>query len=323
MEKKFDVCILGNAVVDGFVRVDDALLNKYQLKKADYRHFSHGELMALNEDIMLEHFSAGGSGANVGSSLAQLGLKMAHLGRVGADPAGQHFYEEMEQAGVYMAKPDATARTFQIFVLLTPDGERTFVEPDTSAVITSDWLDRDVIKQSKTLLIEGYPLLDQADVVLEAINIAKAEGVSIVLMLAPPTVMKKAADVFNQVITLGVDLVFSDTEEAEAIVELLTSEAREKWQVTPRVQTMSGDGARFIAVGQPEVFLGCQKIETPIDVTGAGEAFAAGFLAGYLRKKEPAVCLSYGHKLGGQVIQQMGARLKDLNPEMFNQNKCA
>jgi hypothetical protein len=308
--KVYDLCVFGNAVVDGFARVEESVLEKYGMPKGNTSQFDHQTFMRFNEDVMIESFNAGGSAANMAWTIAKLGCKTAFLGHVGADPAGRHFYEEMRDAGVDMKEPDVDVRTFQVFVLVTPDGDRTFAQARTTALMTPDWVSDDAIKNSKWLLVEGYPLLDQMAGVQHALAVARASGVKVMLSLAPPFFIEQAATGFNELIEAGVDLLFSDDEEWHALQRVLSPAAEAMLEKTPRVTTHSGAGASYFDATGQETQVPCPEVKQPVDATGAGDSFAAGFLAARLQGLPPAEALARGHKIAGQVIMQVGGRLR-------------
>lgn len=306
----YDLCALGNAVVDGFARVGDDVLEKYGMRKGNTSQFDHQTFMQFNEDVMIERFNAGGSAANMAWTIGKLGCRAAFLGHVGADAAGRHFYEDMRSAGVMMKEPDPDVRTFQVFVLVTPDGDRTFAQARTTALITPDWVPEEVVTSSKWLLVEGYPLLDQMAGVRHAMALARAGGGRVMLSLAPPFFIEQAAASFNEVIEQGVDLLFSDDEEWQTLQTVLTAAAKARLEQTPKIITHSGAGASYFDAAGHETHVPCPEVKQPVDATGAGDSFAAGFLAARLQGHPPAEALACGHRIAGQVIMQMGARLQ-------------
>ena len=308
---KQHVCVIGNAVVDGFARVEESLFKMHNLNKADSNYLTHDQFMHFNEDVMIEHFSAGGASANLAWTLSQLDTQVTFFGRVGDDPAGRFFYQEMQEAGVKMPPPDPTARTFQIFVLNTPDGERSFVKPETTAKLTPQWVAGPALEEAEVLVIEGFLLLDQQDAVRTLLAHAKETQKKVVLTLAPPMIIQNSKDMFEEVLLSGVDLLFTDDAEYKA---LEINVAPEIWSIvnkTPRVITHGPKGAAYVDKTGEETFVPTIRVENPLDVTGAGDNFAAGFLCQWLAGESPEHALKAGHALGYQVIQQTGARLKN------------
>lgn len=303
------IVVLGNAVVDGFCQVSEGILKKSHIPKGDYTHFSHAQFMALNEQVRIDHFAAGGSAANVAWTLGMLGHQTFFLGKVGEDAAGKHFYDDMQTAHVHMNKPDDTSRTFQIFVLITPDGARTFIEPQTTAMMTPDWIDKNAIATADWLLIEGYTLLDQWDAVQLAVSIARQNNTKIILSLAPPKILQLADVHFKTLIASGVDLIVSDTPEADVCKDILPDDILNIFENTNRIQTAGPDGATYFTPKTPAVFVATTPIKKPVNVTGAGDNFAAGFLHEMFSGAEVETALTYGHTLASHAINQTGARL--------------
>ncbi len=313
----YDIAVLGNACVDCLASVSEDVLTKYNMKKGDFCHFDQTKFLKLHNDVPIDLLQAGGATANTAWVLAQLEKKPYFLGRIADDPAGVHFFEEMTQAGVAMQNPEAAGRTMEIFVLVTPDGERTFAEPGSTIPHTPETLDIAVISQSKWLVIEGFVLLDQMDTVRKAVKIAKEAGVKTALTLAPPFVMKSSIGGFHELVDAGVDLIFSDEEEFEALESLAGLPLKEQMNKTPRVMTRGGKGASFFDATGQETFVATTPADTLVDTTGAGDTFAAGFWYEYLQDDQNIEkALKTGHILAAKVIQQMGARLKGIRKDM-------
>ena len=312
----YDICVFGNAVVDCIGHVEEDILTQFKMKKGDFCHFDRTQFLKLNEEVMIETLQSGGAAANTAWTLAKLGRRVAYLGRVGSDPAGRHFFEDMVNAGVAMPTPDDTARTMEIFVLITPDGERTFAEPGTTAPMDEAWVDEKLIEQSKWLMIEGYPFLDQVEGALSAAKLARASGVKIALTLAAPFVIEQAHEPILQMIMEGVDLIFANEEEYNVLQDKADALQKAKIAKTPRIITRSGEGASYFDAEGQETHAPTEKLVVT-DATGAGDTFAAGFLFDYIAGTEPKQCLENGHKLASQVIQQVGGRLKDVSADQL------
>jgi|GEM_PF-1465568 len=308
------ISILGNAVVDGFARVGEDVLRQHKLEKRGYNKLSAPQFFALCADVEVETYSAGGTAANVAHTLGQLGTDVIFMGRFGGDAAGQVFFDELVGAGVATQAPDASAKTMEVFVLITPDGQRTLVTLGTTAPMNDTWVRSDDIKNSDWLLVEGYVLSGQISAATYAMQIARDNDVKIALSLASESVLTVAAPALADTLTDGVDLIIGDTTETAALTTLLNKfpAAQTAFNKTARVTTHSGDGATFYAADGAPTFVATQKIDTPVDVTGAGDAFAAGFLAQFMAGENVADALTAGHTLAANVIMQIGGRIKDI-----------
>ncbi len=310
----YDITIMGNSAVDALVNTTEDVLLKHNLNKSDFQTREFDEFIALNDDCMVEKFEAGGSTANTAYALGKLGNKVAFISRFGADPSGKHFKNEMMSAGVNTSNGDDSVRTMEIFVLITPDGERTFVSPGTTAPLCENTLDIEKIKNSKWLLIEGYLLLDQYKAVAKALQIARENGVKTALTLASSAILEVCFDEISTEIDNGLDLILANKKE----LDVLAKSAKENGakilkQVhdTPSVITNSGDGATYTDKNQ-EFTIDTTKIDNPVDTTGAGDAFAAGFLHYYIKNEDDIIQgIQLGHQLAGEVIMRTGARIQD------------
>lgn len=315
-ESLYAATFMGNAIVDCLTHVTDDVLHANSMNKADFCHFEPQDFSTLYSSLDIEKFQSGGACANTAALLAQLGNKVGYIGRMGADPAGRHFYKDMHTAGITLAKPDNSARTMEIIVLITPDGERTFAEPGVTAPLSPQYIDEDMIRASKWLVIEGYLLLDQFEAVEHAVKIAKNAGIMVALTLAPPFVLHKSAAEFRKIVAHGIDLLFSDEDEFDAFhSQIAASDVQEdatfaqNYAKTCKVITMGPKGAKFVATDGTETVVPTEPVAKVVDATGAGDTFAAGFLHSYVQGEDMEACLTHGHKLARQVVQQTGARL--------------
>lgn len=312
----YDVTFLGNAAVDALINTTDETLIKHKLKKGDFHAKSFIEYMELTEDCDVAKFESGGSVANSAYAMGILGSKVAYIGRTGKDPSGQHFYEEMTAVGVDMPAPEKGAHTMEIFVLITPDGERTFVSPGVTAPMDSAFVQQEYLKQTKWLVVEGYTLLEQFGAVETAVLEARKHGAKIALTLASFAVLESAADRLAKLILGGIDLLIANKHEMQTLLDKahdISAEEGNSLQQrvlqTPRVITSSGDGATYFN-GDKKIHVATRKITAPVDTTGAGDAFAAGFLSVYCREGDVEEALKLGHKLGRYIIMRTGARLQ-------------
>lgn len=313
----YDIAVLGNSVVDALIPSTNDILDKYSLKKSGWHLMPMDQFLDLNFECDVEKFESGGSTANTAFCLSRLGHKMAFISKFGEDPAGRHFHKEMTDAGIQMPTPSSGVRTMEVYILITPDGQRTFACPGTTAPMAVMDVNEEAIRQSKWLLIEGYLLLDQKEAVDHAIKVAKENDVKIALTLGADFVISNAYDAIAECIERGIDLLISNKEEEQQLYGDMTKHEHisstgltKAIKRTPRIITNSGSGATFYTESD-EVFVATTKIDTPVDVTGAGDAFAAGFLFTYTRDGDVKKGMTLGHTLARNVIMQTGARLKD------------
>lgn len=317
------IAVLGNAIVDGFAHVTDAVLSNHKLEKRGFNKLEPKAFFALCADVEVETYASGGSAANVAYTLGKLGVETRFLGRFGSDAAGGIFFDDMVSAGVSTCPPDDSAKTMEVFVLVTPDGARTLATLGTTARMSDVWVSENAVKNADWLLIEGYLLSDQAPAVEFALKLARENGTKIIFTLASEKVLRAAEDALLRTLVItnereekqaGVDFVLGDTAETAGLMSILNDNPsiQKIVQTIPRVTTHSGDGATFYSEENAPTFVPTQKIENPIDVTGAGDAFAAGFINSYMAGKPAAEALSAGHALAKDVIMHLGGRIKDI-----------
>ena len=271
----------------------------------------------MSNTFKFEGMESGGSTANTAWTMGVLGSKVHFIGHIGSDAAGHHFYKDMQSASVDMSSPDSRALTMEIFVLITPDGERTFASRGVTAPLTPTMIDAEKIAQSGWLLIEGYTLLDQLDAVKEAVNIAIKQNTKIALTVSAAFAIQIAFKHIIEDILPYTDLLIANDEEISILLELIDSlENKDQRRAVSKmlnnmakIITHSEQGATFTQLDQ-DMFLATTKITDIMDATGAGDAFVAGFLYSYI-KGDTKKGLQIGNRLGGKVIQQLGGRLKD------------
>lgn len=316
--RRFQLTALGNAPVDVLAHVDDTLLTRFGLKKGDWQSISADKITGLRASLGPVELQPGGSAANTVYSMARLGSRVNFIGLVGNDDAGRNFYQSMARVGVGMPAPLPNHDTFVIYVLITPDGERTFATTGLHPHIARSHIDDEQVAASDWLMIEGYALLAQADPVLETAAIARRHGVKIALTLAAPFVVKTAFASISALLREGVDLLIANGEELDTLISaelagdttdhaVATMKALQK---TPQVVTHGSEGAAFRTVHH-YLQSPCPKELKPIDTNGAGDAFAAGFLHGLLGGHTVEKALNLGHALAGRTILQTGARLRE------------
>jgi sugar/nucleoside kinase (ribokinase family) len=304
----YDITILGNAAVDRLMKVDEKAIAQLNLPKGngDYSR-------SVNDyDIAV---SAYGPAANTLWTMGHLGAKGYYISTVGEDDAGTLFKGDMQSAGIDMPEANPSSRTWEIATFITPDGERTFMATPNTAHTSAAQVSEEVIKNSKWLLIEGYTMLDQMDAVDQAIWLARKHGVKIAMTLANTVVIEQCyQNIFSEIVK-GVDLMIANDEEMSALIRATEEhshaeavELAEKITAAPRVITYGEKGASFIEGGE-KIDMPCEPMASPVDTTGAGDAFAAGFLYAYIKQGDVEKGLGLGHLLARSVISQVGGRL--------------
>lgn len=306
--RKYHFVGLGHAVVDRLYNVPQHTLAQYDLKPGDFTRITL-DLPTLGHPTTLP----GGSIGNISYSLGLLGqTRGQYIGITGDDTLGQQARQSLADVGIDFLPAALNMETFIINVLVTPDNQRTFVPHNRALPIPHTVLDH--IPHAEWLLLEGYILFEQPDLFIAAAEKAKNSGTKIVVFLAAPSVAQMFAPLIGKILRDGVDLLICNETEMHQLMQGLHSpkEAEATGAVihfTPRVITHGAGGATYM---DPAHYLYQPIHAGPIEVvdtTGAGDAFAAGFLDGYFRGVDIVTNLKAGHDLAQKVVQQIGARL--------------
>lgn len=310
--KTMKFAVIGNPVVDGVSHVTEGVLSGLGLHKGDANTLDHAAMFRVGAEVEVELFQSGGSAANMAYTLCKLGHKVCFLGPLGTDPAGRHFFKEMVGAGLALNTPQAGYRTTELFVLVTPDGARTMAQPKPPTPSPDEgWLDETLLGGADWLVVEGYAARDWPAAAAAAAKLARQGGTKVALQLPAPQVAGDAAPSLLALADAGLDLILGNAQEYAALAAKASPAQKSKLEKTPHVVTQGGGKAEFVGADGGHVVEATRAIAKPVDSTGAGDAFAAGFLAVYAGGEEPAVALRRGHHLGGAVIQSLGPRLAD------------
>ncbi len=308
--KAYQFAVLGNAIVDAIAPATDALLAEHQLKKGDSTTLSHPAMLRLAESITIQQFRSGGSAANTAYTLGKLGARTCFIGKIGQDPTGRHFATDLVQAGVTVTPSHANHRTGEVFILLTPDGMRTMAQTQPPEPSPDDaWVDEGLIEQSQCLIVGAYAAGTFPAAVSFAARTAAAAQTRLVLSLASPRAVQGASTLLADLICTHHPLVIGNLAEWETLQGLTDPHTSKQLEKTPRVLTRSGEGATYYDGHGLVIDSPTQPIPRPADMTGAGDAFAAGFLHTFMGGGSPQLALQHGHQLGRATVLQLGPRL--------------
>ena len=315
---------MGNALVDVLVRIDDdSLLGKLHLPK--------GSMQLIQEDTLSEirkytsgmkiHRSTGGSAGNTVCALAALGANPGFIGKVGQDETGAFFGDTLRQCGVNALLatcdlPSGIASTF-----ISTDGERTFgTYLGAAATLRAEDLSRKMFAGYNYLYIEGY-LLQDHDLMLRAVQLAKEEGLQVCLDMASYNVVEAERDFFDQLIVKYVDIVFANESEALAYTGKAPHEALEEIASKCSIAVVKlGARGSLVRKGSEVLKVDALPVRKVIDTTGAGDYFAAGFLYGLTCGYSLEKCGRIASLLSSKVIQVAGAELSPARWRTIRQN---
>lgn len=304
---------MGNALVDVLVRIDDdSLLEKLHLPK--------GSMQLIQEDTLSEirkytsgmkiHRSTGGSAGNTVCALAALGANPGFIGKIGQDETGAFFGDTLRQRGVNALLatcdlPSGIASTF-----ISTDGERTFgTYLGAAATLRSEDLSRKMFAGYNYLYIEGY-LLQDHDLMLRAVQLAKEEGLQVCLDMASYNVVEAERDFFDQLIVKYVDIVFANESEALAYTGKAPHEALEEIASKCSIAVVkTGKEGSLVKKGTEVIQLLSCPVDNVLDTTGAGDFYAAGFMYGLTCGYSLEKCVQISTILATAVIQEVGTTL--------------
>lgn len=325
---RFHVLGIGNAIVDIIARAEDDFLVREGLAKGSMRLIDADEAERLYEHMGPAKEISGGSAGNTIAALAGLGAQAAYFGKVAEDHLGSIFRHDIHAVGVHFGTPALHgggadwAPTARSMILVTPDGERTMnTFLGASQQLTPGDVDEDVVASSSILYLEGYlwdpPQAKEA--FLRASEIALANGREVALSLSDAFCVDRYRDEFLDLIRSGkVTILFGNESELKSLYETAdfeTAAAALAKDCRFAVITRSEKGATILKSGAT-IEVPAAPVETIVDLTGAGDLFAAGFLTGHARGLDPADCARLGALAAAEVISHIGARpqveLKDL-----------
>ena len=326
MAEEFDVCGLGNSLVDILLELTDEEFAPLGFEKGTMRlvePHAQNALLAQFRDHE-PRLVSGGSVANSIIACSQLGGRGAFIGCVGDDRYGLHYAEEFEQLDIeFCTQPLVGETTGTCVSIITTDAERTM---RTSLAISSHLAARHVpaerIAASQWLFVEGYVFANPntgQHAIKEAIKVAKAHGVKVALTCSDAFVPQVFGDAFRAALAAA-DLLFCNSTEAMMVAQATSAgEAFAKLKgLVPSCVVTDGANGAFVRFGGEEHHVPAFPCE-PKDLTGAGDMFAGAFLYGITLGVPPAKAARAANFLAMKVITQIGARLHHGAKQFWNE----
>ena len=304
---------IGNAIVDVICKVDESFIEENNLTKSTMKlFFDENEFKQLLINLKIEKTVSGGSVANSIVGLSQLSNQVGFIGKISNDNFGNKYEEGLKKENVeyFYSKKKEELPTGTCLILVTPDSERTMCTfLGTAGKINENDVSSDAIKRSEIIFLEGY-LWDEGEpkkAFEKAINNANKVAMS----LSDQFCVDRHKPHFLNLVQNKLDITFANEQEISSLIgakkfdEVINFSKQLKKLV---VITRGEKGA--VAIKGEEVFeSGIKKNLKIVDLTGAGDLFAAGFLHGYVNKLLIKECLEKGTEMSSKVIQQIGARL--------------
>jgi fructokinase len=304
---------IGNAIVDVICKVDDSFIEQNNLTKSTMKlFFDENEFQNLLTDLKIEKTVSGGSVANSIVGLSQLGNKVGFIGKISNDNFGDKYEEGLKKENVeyFYSKKREELPTGTCLILVTPDSERTMCTfLGTAGKINENDLNLDAIKKSKLIFLEGY-LWDEGEprkAFEKAINSANKVAMS----LSDQFCVDRHKAHFLNLVKNKLDLTFANEQEITSLIEARNFEEVINFskQINKLVIVTRGEKGAVAVNGDEIVECGIQKNLKIVDLTGAGDLFAAGFLHCYVNELSIKECLEKGTEMSSRVIQQIGARI--------------
>jgi len=325
---------MGNALVDIMIPIEnDTILDMLALPKGSMQLVdivrSNAVLSALKNHG--KSHSAGGSAANTIHGLAMLGVGTGYIGVVGEDELGGYFVRDLINAGVDPHMIHSRLETGRAVALVTPDSERTFAtflgaaielsaehlappltppqkRSGTKSEILNPKSENSIFKDYSYFHIEGY-LVQNHELIRRAVELAQEHGLIVSLDMASYNVVEANKDFLQSIIAEYVDIVFANEDEARALTGLEPEEALHELSKLSEIAVVkTGSSGSLVKSGHDQYTIGVIDV-TPIDTTGAGDLYAAGFLYGHSAGMSIQKCGELGTLLAGNVIEFMGAKI--------------
>ena len=308
---------IGNAIVDVLAKVDDEFLIKNNLIKGTMKLISKTEFDNLEKNIRIEKVVAGGSVANTMAGIAYLKGEPSFIGKVNSDKFGDLYKKSLEEINVKFTyiKKDESLPTGTSIILITPDSERTMCTYlGVSSHLSADDISTNNILDHEMIFLEGY-LWDKGTsekMFKHAINIAKQNKIKIAMSLSDIFCVNRHKQDFYDLLKNDLNILIGNENEINELTgkkNLLDSINQLKEFNKVIVITRSDKGS--LAIKDNEI-VNCEsiKVDKVLDLTGAGDLFAAGFLKEYLDKSDIKKCLTTGSITASKIIQKIGARLE-------------
>lgn len=314
-DTRYDVVGIGNAIVDIIGRCDDAFLSKHDLAKGFMRLIDAREADGLYGIMGPAIERSGGSAANTIAGVSSFGGKGAFIGRVADDQFGKVFAHDIRAIGVnYDTAPAKNgAPTALCLIFVTPDGERTMnTFLGASTELGPAEVDAKMIEAASVLYLEGY-LFDKPEAKQAfhtAAAIAAGAGRKTALTLSDAFCVDRHRDDFRKLLHDGVDILFANEKEITALFEVNSFDealAAVRGECEIAVLTRSEDGS-VIVTADETISVRAEPVDSVVDVTGAGDLYAAGFLFGLTNALELAACGRLGSLAAAEAISHIGAR---------------
>ena len=304
---------IGNAIVDVICRVDDNFITQNSLTKSTMKlFFDENEFKNLLTNLKIEKTVSGGSVANSIVGISQLGDKAGFIGKISDDEFGSKYEEGLKKENVeyFYSKKKEELPTGTCLILITPDSERTMCTfLGTAGKINENDVNSDAIRKSEIIFLEGY-LWDEGEP-KKAFDKAISNANNVAMSLSDLFCVERHKPHFLNLIKNKLDITFANEQEIISLIEAkdFNDVINFSKQLNKLVVITKGEKGAVAIKGEEVIETKIQKNLKILDLTGAGDLFAAGFLHGHINKLSIKESLEKGTEMASKVIQQIGARL--------------
>ena len=304
---------IGNAIVDVICKVDENFISQNNLTKSTMKLiFDENEFQNLLENLQIEKTVSGGSVANSIVGISQLGDQVGFVGKVSDDQFGSKYEEGLKKENVkyFYSKKKEDLPTGTCIILVTPDSERTMITfLGTAGKINENDIDTNIIKKSEIIFLEGY-LWDEGEP-RKAFDKAINSANKIAMSLSDQFCVDRHKPHFLNLVKNKLDITFANEQEITSLIKAKKFDEVINFskQLNKLVVITRGEKGAIAINGEEIIECNIQKNLKIVDLTGAGDLFAAGFLHGYINELSIKASLQKGTEMSSRVIQQIGARL--------------
>tara|TARA_X000001036_G_scaffold284545_1_gene264337 strand:- start:733 stop:1662 length:930 start_codon:yes stop_codon:yes gene_type:complete len=303
---------IGNAIVDVICKVNDDFLTNNKLTKSTMKLVDESEFKKLLSSLKIEETVSGGSVANTIVGLAQLENKVGFIGKVSDDDLGGKYEEGLKKEKVeyFYSKKKETLPTGTCLILITPDSERTMCTfLGTAGKINENDIDINPIKNSEMLFLEGY-LWDEGEP-KKAFDKAIQNSNKVAMSLSDLFCVERHKTHFLDLVKNKLDITFANEQEIMSLIN--TKDFNDVIEFSKQIKKLlvitRGNKGAIAIKGDEIAECGIQKNLKILDLTGAGDLFASGFLHGYINNLSLKKNLEKGTEMSSKIIQKIGARL--------------
>ena len=315
LQKKLNMKILGigNAIIDVICKVDYNFIDQNNLTKSTMKlFFDENEFKNLFRNLKIEKTVSGGSVANSIVGISQLGDQVGFIGKVSDDDFGVKYEEGLKNENVeyFYTKKKEELPTGTCLILVTPDSERTMCTfLGTAGKINENDVNIDAIKKSELIFLEGY-LWDEGEP-KKAFDKAINHANKVAMSLSDLFCVDRHKPHFLNLVKNKLDITFANEQEIISLIEAKNFDEVINFakQLNKLLIVTRGEKGAIAVNGRNVIEYDAQKNLKIVDLTGAGDLFAAGFLHSYINKFSMKECLKKGTEMSSKVIQQIGARL--------------